>query len=121
MTTSNRVYAKLRAIIERHCGTMTYQRKGFKYGAWVIALDGKCATIKATGKGSFPQLDRLYVPKIVNLTRWEHTHNELLDDAEEHLLALLQRPNEPSQSQTRRYACSRRHDGFVRCRALVGA
>jgi hypothetical protein len=33
--------------------------------------------------------NRLYVPKVVSPTRWSHTHNELLDDAEEHLLALL--------------------------------
>ena len=88
MTTPHRAYGKLREIVERRGGTMTYQREGFKYGAWIISLDGKTATIEATGEQSFPTLDRLHVPKIVNPTRWEHTRDELLDDAEEHLLAL---------------------------------
>ncbi len=89
MTTPNRAYGKLREIIERRGGTMTYRREGFRFGAWIISLDGKTATIEATGEQTFPKLDRLHVPKVVNPTRWEHTRDELLDDAEEHLLALL--------------------------------
>jgi hypothetical protein len=89
MSAPDRAYGKLRDIIERRGGTMTYVREGSRYGAWVISLDGKTASILATGEHSFPQLDRLHVPKVVNPSRWDHYHDELLDDAEEHLLALL--------------------------------
>jgi hypothetical protein len=90
MSAPHRAYDLLRNIIEGHGGTMTYQREGSRYGAWVISLNGKKATIEAKGDQSFPDLDRLYVPRIVNPTRWEDYRHELLDDAEKHLLALLQ-------------------------------
>ena len=90
MTTPVRAYDKVRKIIERRGGTMTYEHpEGVKYGAWIIALEGKTKTIKAQGNKSFPELDRLHVPKVVEPKTWEDTHNELLDDAEEHLLSLL--------------------------------
>jgi hypothetical protein len=89
MSTPHRAYGKLRDIIERHGGTMIYEREGTRYGAWVISLGGKTATIPATGEHSFPPLDQLHMPKVVNPTQWDHYHDELLDDAEEHLLALL--------------------------------
>ena len=89
MSVSDRPYDKLREIIERRGGTMNYQREGYRYGAWVISLGDKTAAIKATSEKSFPELDRLYVPKVVNPKSWEDTHDKLLDDAEEHLLALL--------------------------------
>jgi hypothetical protein len=89
MSSSHRAYGKLRDIIERRGGTMIYQREGYPYGAWVISLDGKTATIEATGEKSFPQLDRLHVPKVENPMGWEDTHDELLGDAEAQLVALL--------------------------------
>jgi hypothetical protein len=60
MSTPHRAYGKLRDIIERRGGTMTYQREGYQYGAWVISLNGKTATLKATGDQSFPDLDLLH-------------------------------------------------------------
>ena len=89
MATQHRAYARPRDFIEHLGGTMSYQRKGFQYGAWVISLNGKSKTIRAKGNQSFRELDRLYVPKLVKLSRWMHTHDKLLDDAEEHLLKLL--------------------------------
>jgi hypothetical protein len=89
MSTSQRPYGKLRDIIERHGGTMNYQREGYQHGAWIISVGGQTVTIEATGEKSFPELDRLYVPKVVYPTTWEDRHNQLLDDAEEHLLNLL--------------------------------
>jgi hypothetical protein len=89
MSGPQRAYCGLRDIIERHGGTMAYHREGFRHGAWVISLGSRTATIEATGEQSFPPLDRLYVPKVVNPTRWDHYRDELLDDAEEHLLTLL--------------------------------
>ena len=90
ITTIHRAYGKLRDIVESHGGTMTYEREGTRWGAWVVLLDGKKAEFEATGEKSFPRLDRLHVPKVVNPTQWDHYRDELLDDAEQHFLALLQ-------------------------------
>ncbi len=90
MTDSHRAYGKLRDIIERHGGTMIYQGKGIN-GAWVITLNGKSKVIPATGEQSFPTLDRLYVPKLVEPKTWNDRDNELLGDAEANLLDLLTR------------------------------
>lgn len=87
--TEQRAYGELRAIIERHGGTMVYQRAGYQFGAWVITLHGKTAVIASTGQHAFPQLDRLYVPKIVHPKTWDDYRDELLEDAEDHVLALL--------------------------------
>jgi hypothetical protein len=89
MATAHRAYGKLRDMIESHGGTMIYQRDGFRHGAWLIALNGKSATIEATGDRSFPQLDRLHVPKVAEPQHWDDYHDELIPDAEQHLLALL--------------------------------
>ena len=89
MTETHRAYGKLREIIERRGGTMIYERKAYQYGAWVISLDGREKVIKARGDMSFPELDRLYVPKIVEPRTWEDRHDKLLDDAEDHFLLLL--------------------------------
>ena len=87
MTVSYHPYGKLRDIIERHGGTMIYQGKG-RHGAWVISLDGKNKVIKATGEKSFPELDRLYVPKVVEPKTWDDRQDELLEDAEKYLISM---------------------------------
>lgn len=89
MTDARRAYGKLRDIIERHDGTMTYQREGYRFGAWVIRIGNNTKIIEATGEKSFPELDRLYIPKIVEPKTWEDRRDELLEDAEENLLKLL--------------------------------
>jgi hypothetical protein len=89
MSAPHRVYGKLRDIIERRGGTMTYEREVYQYGAWVISLGDKTKTIEARGEHYFPELDRLYVPKVEEPTRWDDYRDELLDDAEERLLAWL--------------------------------
>jgi len=89
MSTKKRAYGKLRDIIERHGGSMTYQRQGFRHGAWEITLHGKSAVIPATGSRSFPTLDRLFVPVVPTPTTWDDYCDELVADAERRLLALL--------------------------------
>ena len=88
-TTETRAYGKLRDLIEAHGGTMEYQKEGFQYGAWVLELDGKSLVVEATGRESFPVLDRLYVPKVVSPKTYHDRRDDLLDDAEVDLLALL--------------------------------
>ena len=90
MSDSHRPYGELRNFIESLDGTMIYQGKG-KHGAWVISLNGITKVIPATGEQSFPDLDRLYVPKNVEPKTWNDRDKELLEDAEERLLELLTR------------------------------
>lgn len=84
-----RAYGLLRDIIERKGGTMEYVRSGYPFGAWELWLDGKSATIIASGNTSFPELDRLYVPKTPHPKKWTDYENRLIPGAEERLLALL--------------------------------
>jgi hypothetical protein len=87
--TEVRAYGKLRDIIERRGGSMTYRRQGYRHGAWEISLDGKTAIIESTGSRRFPALDRLYVPNVANPTTWDDYSDELVADAEHQLCALL--------------------------------
>lgn len=86
---SNRAYDEIRTLIEQRGGTMKYEKEGYEFGAWVIRLGGRTAIIEAPGIGSFPKLDRLYVPKIKSPRGWEDYTNQLVPDAEAKLLAML--------------------------------
>jgi hypothetical protein len=44
-----RAYGAIRDIVERLGGTMTYEREGFRHGAWVISMRKKQATVEARG------------------------------------------------------------------------
>ena len=68
---------------------MVYERKGFRYGAWVIKVGEKSVTIEAGGDRSFPQLDRLYVPRVPDPRHWDDYSDELVPDAETQLLSML--------------------------------
>src|SRR5690606_9563338 len=61
---SKRVYDAVRSLVERRGGSMVYQRKGYRHGAWVITIGGSTVVIEAAGNRSFPELDRLYVPRV---------------------------------------------------------
>jgi hypothetical protein len=86
---SNRAYDEIRTLIEQRGGTMKYEKEGYEFGAWVIRLGGRTAIIEAPGIGSFPKLDRLYVPKIKSPRGWEDYTNQLVPDAEAKLWAML--------------------------------
>jgi len=91
MSIEDRAYGLLREIVERHQGTMTYQREGKPpHGAWLITLNGKVWEIPARGERSFPELDQLYEPKpdIERPKHWDDYLHKLVPDAEEKLLAL---------------------------------
>jgi hypothetical protein len=84
-----RAYDLIRTIVERLGGSMFYERQGYRYGAWVIRIGDKSATIEAGGDRSFPALDRLHVPRVPNPMHWDDYLNELIPDAETQLLAML--------------------------------
>mgnify|MGYP005812950067 CR=1 FL=1 len=82
-------YVQIRSLVERRGGTMTYEHKGHHSGAWLIATGGRSLAIEATGERSFPQLDRLYVPRVPEPQTWDDYEDELVPGAEARLLGLL--------------------------------
>ncbi len=80
---------------------MRYQRSGYRFGAWIITLDGRRSVLKSTGRRALPKLDRLYVPKVPKPTTWDDYRRELVEDAEERLLRLLGlNPKDPPASSS---------------------
>jgi hypothetical protein len=86
---SSRAYALIRSIVERLGGSMIYERKGHRYGAWVIKIGERAVVIEASGNQSFPDLDRLYVARRPNPEHWDDYSDELVPDAEAQLLSML--------------------------------
>lgn len=84
-----RAYETIRSMVEGLGGTMVYQRKGFRYGAWIIRIGGKEAVVEATGNRSFPEIDGLRVPRRPNPRHWDDYWTDLLPDAQERLLRML--------------------------------
>lgn len=84
-----RVYAELRDIVESRGGSMTYERGGFRHGAWVIRLGAKTEVIEADGNRSFPALDRLYETTHPCPLHWDDYDGPLREDAEQELLVRL--------------------------------
>lgn len=95
-----RVYEEVRCLVEHLGGSMTYEREGYRHGAWVIRIGEKSLTVEATGYQSFPELDALYVPKVASPTSWEDYSNQLVPDAEAKLLAMLDRTRDCQPSLT---------------------
>jgi hypothetical protein len=86
---SNRAYGSVRSIVERLDGSMVYEREGYRQGAWMITVGDKSVIIEAEGDRSFPQLDRLHVPRVHDPRQWDDYLDELVPDAETQLLSLL--------------------------------
>lgn len=63
---SKHAYGLIRSIVERLGGSMTYEREVYRYGAWVIRIGESSVIIEASGNQSFPDLDRLYIPRVPN-------------------------------------------------------
>lgn len=69
---------------------MHYERAGHRYGAWVVTLYGKRKVFKNTGRKTLPQLDSLYVAKVPSPKSWDDYTRNLVTNAEEKLLGLLE-------------------------------
>lgn len=84
-------YDKIRSLVEQHGGSMTFVRKGYRYGAWVIRIGGREKIIEAEGNHSLPDLDRLYEPKdhVSDPKTWDDYSKQLVPNAEAKLLAML--------------------------------
>jgi len=86
---SDRAYGSIRSIVERLGGSMVYQRKGYRHGAWVISIGENSVTIEDSGNRSFPQLDGLHVPRVPDPRHWDDYSDELVPDAETQLSSML--------------------------------
>jgi hypothetical protein len=84
-----RVYDSIRSLVEGLGGSMVYEHEGHRFGAWVITLRDKRATIEAGGTQNFPELDRLYVPTRPDPEHWADYSQQLVPDAKRRLLDLL--------------------------------
>ncbi len=89
---SRRVYEEIRTLVEEHGGTMEFQRPGYRWGAWIIRYAGKEKAFPSHG-GLFPGIDDLHVPNINQPRHYDDYKNELIDDAWEILLKMLDEPN----------------------------
>lgn len=94
---ANRAYDSVRSLVERLGGSMVYQREGHRHGAWAIELGEKSLIIEASGDRSFPQIDRLYVPRVPDPRHWDDYSDELVPDAEAKLLAMLKTTDERAE------------------------
>lgn len=85
-----RPYEELRAAVEERGGTMTWRRRGHRYGAWIVAAGGRSEAFPSEG-GRFPGLDELYKPKpgISNPSHWGDYSRVLQDGATDRLLRSL--------------------------------
>ncbi len=88
MSWQHRPYEELRAPIEQRGGSMVHARKGYQWGAWIVTLDGKTGTFLSNGRG-YPDLDRLYKPKVANPQHYTDYSNDLVPGAIEKLVAML--------------------------------
>lgn len=86
----DRGYGLIRGIVERRGGAMTYEKKGHRYGAWIISIGERRVCIESAGARSFPELDRLYVPRVSSPACREDYIKELVPDAESRLLRMLE-------------------------------
>lgn len=75
-----RIYEELRSIVEDLGGSMTFEREGHRYGAWIVRLGRKSACFESNGSG-FPKLDRLYVPKVERPQHWRDYSTTLIPHA----------------------------------------
>ena len=86
-----RPYEELQQIVEQEGGKMFYERGGHGLGgAWVVHLRGITQVFESNQAG-FPEMDRLYVPKVPTPKHHSDYHTGLLiEGAEQRWLTLLQ-------------------------------
>jgi hypothetical protein len=75
-----RKYEELRAGVEALGGSMVFERKGWRWGAWRVTLRNRSRAFPSNGRG-FPELDALYVPAVENPSHWRDYTNTLVEGA----------------------------------------
>lgn len=92
-SSTQRVYEEVRTLVEANGGSMDFERKGYRWGAWIIRLQDRERIFPSNGSG-FPPLDKLYGSSKKNPCHWSDYDGDLLPDAEARLIALLQEEKE---------------------------
>jgi len=89
-----RAYGRLRDIVEERGGSMIYQRQGYRYGAWLISLDGKNVIKESTGMENLPELNQFYRPLRTNPRTWFDYDDVLVPHGKENFLAWFERESQ---------------------------
>ena len=88
---ARRIYEEIHQLVELAGGEMWYEREGAPGGRWTIALQGRTREFLSNGAG-FPELDRLYVPKVREPAHHSDYTNQLVPDAADQVMQLLAVP-----------------------------
>jgi hypothetical protein len=83
-----RTYGQLRDIVEAYGGRMWYEREGYIYGAWLVELGTSLRVFESNGSGH-PELDQLYVRRVVFPEHYTDYTLELVGDAGNVFLSML--------------------------------
>ena len=86
---SDRAYGSIRSIVERLGGSMVYERKGYRYGAWVIRIGENAWSSKRGATSRSHNSTVCYVPLVPDPKHWDDYSDELVPDAETQLLSML--------------------------------
>ena len=78
-------YGHLRSIARHHGGYMRHVKKGHRYGAWKVTLNGKTTIFEGTGMHRLPALDKYYVGFSASKT-WDEIDAVLVPGAEQRFL-----------------------------------
>ena len=82
-------YEELREGIESRGGSMVFERSGWpRGGVWIVRLGDREKPFESSGSG-FPELDRLYVPKVQNPMHHSDYSRELVPGALDGLVGML--------------------------------
>jgi hypothetical protein len=83
-------YQKLREELGQRGGSMSWERRGYRYGAWIVTRNGKQRIIEAEGRHYYPDLDPLHIPRVPNpRENWDDYTDEPIEGAADKLLATL--------------------------------
>jgi len=90
-TTANlgtKPYQELREVAEAHHGRMWHERAGYLHGAWIVEIGDARRVFESNGAGH-PELDRLYVRKVVFPRHWSDYTHQLVGDAKDVFLSMV--------------------------------
>ena len=83
------VYEEMRQGIESRGDSMRFEKVGRpRGGAWIVRLGEKERAFESSGSG-FPEVDRLYVPKVQNPRHYSDYRRELVSGAVDRLVGVL--------------------------------
>ena len=76
-------YSKLKDLAKDNGGSMEWNKHS---KCWEITINGKMIEYSSFDGGYIPELDKLYIPMVVEPKEYADHKDELLDDARVHFL-----------------------------------